>query len=105
MEYVIQLSDMWHIWYLVRYSITILLSWLYILYLLDAHLVRIMYVCILYTSLSRIRYTRTPAGVCGLLLSCRRAALIRNERVERAFARVDKGTTAAVAFDIDQRRQ
>ena len=61
-----------------------------------------MYVCILYTSASRIRYTRTPAGVCGLLLSCRRAALIRNERVERAFARVDKGTTAAVAFDIDQ---
>ena len=48
---------------------------------------------------------RTPAGVCGLLLSCRRAALIRSERVERAFARGDNEATAAVAFDIDQRRQ
>ena len=64
-----------------------------------------MYVRILCTSASSVRYTRTSAGVCGLLLSCRRAALIRNERVDRAFARGDKGVTAAVAFDIDQRRQ
>ena len=60
-----------------------------------------MYVYILYTSASRIRYTRTPAGVCGLLLSCRRTALIRSERVERAFARGDKVATAPVTFDID----
>ena len=40
-----------------------------------------------------------------MLLYCGRAALIRIERVARAFALGDERATAALAFDTDQRRQ
>ena len=102
-KYVIHISDMWYIWYDIAWR---LLSWC-ILYLWTHILcgsrtyVRILY----HTSTRGIRNIRTPAGTCCLLLSCCRAALIRNERVTRAFARGDERATAAVAFDIDQRRQ
>ena len=65
------------------------------MYLLDAYFVWIVYVCISYhTSTSRVRSTRTPAGARCLLLSCCCAALIRNERVARAFARGDERAKA-----------
>ena len=65
-----------------------------------------------HTSTSRLRNTRIPAGACCLLLkllSCCRAALIRNGRVAQAFARAatselqqqqlpSKSTSAASEF-------